>query len=266
VTVVPETAQPRHLIVTVYGLYARDTGGWLSVARIIGLLADLGVDEPAVRSSISRLKRRGMLEPVRKNNLAGYQLSTEAEAILREGDHRIFRRDRATLADGWLLAVFSVPESERNKRHTLRTQLTRLGFGTTTPGVWIAPAHLSEATENMLRRLDLTGYADLFHSKHLAFGDLAEKVRLWWDLDQLERLYEDFVRNHGQKRRRRTDREAFADYVRLLTDWRRLPYLDPGLPTELLPPRWIGIVAADTFFALQAQLEEPAKRHAVTVS
>jgi phenylacetic acid degradation operon negative regulatory protein len=207
-----------------------------------------------------------MLEPVRKNNMAGYQLSTEAEAILREGDHRIFRRERATLADGWLLAVFSVPESERNKRHTLRTQLTRLGFGTTTPGVWIAPAHLSEATENMLRRLDLAGYADLFHGKHLAFGDLAEKVRLWWDLDQLERLYDDFVRDHGQKRRRRTDREAFADYVRLLTDWRRLPYLDPGLPAELLPPQWIGILAADTFFALQAQLEEPAKRHAVTVS
>ncbi len=251
---------------TVYGLYARRTGGWLSVAKIISLLADLGVDEPAVRSSISRLKRRGMLEPVRRNNVAGYQLSTQAEDILREGDRRIFRRERATLADGWLLAVFSVPESERSKRHTLRTELTRLGFGTTAPGVWIAPAHLAEATENMLRRLDLTGYAELFHGKHLAFGELAAKVRLWWDLDQLERLYADFVSTHGRKRRRRTDREAFADYVRLLTDWRRLPYLDPGLPAGLLPSGWIGIRAAETFFALQEQLEGPAERHAVTVS
>jgi phenylacetic acid degradation operon negative regulatory protein len=265
VTVVPEAAQPRHLIVTVYGLYARETGGWMSVAKIISLLDDLGVDEPAVRSSISRLKRRGMLEPVRRT-VAGYQLSTAAEAILREGDRRIFRRERATVDDGWLLAVFSVPEAERDKRHTLRTQLTRLGFGTTAPGVWIAPAHLSEATEDMLRRLNLTGYADLFHSRHLAFGDLPEKVRRWWDLDQLERLYGDFVRAHARKRRRRTDREAFADYVRLLTDWRRLPYLDPGLPAELLPPRWIGIRAADTFFTLRAQLEQPARRHAVTTS
>ncbi|WP_243727445.1 PaaX family transcriptional regulator [Actinocrispum wychmicini] len=263
-TAVPETVQPRHLIVTVYGLYARETGGWMSVARIISLLADLNVDEPAVRSSISRLKRRGMLEPVRKS-VAGYQLSTEAEAILREGDHRIFQRDRATLADGWLLAVFSVPESERYKRHLLRTQLTRLGFGTTTPGVWIAPANLRDTTEDMLRRLDLARYADLFHSDHLAFGDLRTKIRLWWDLDQLERLYEDFVRAHS-RRRPRTDREAFADYVRLLTDWRRLPYLDPGLPKEVLPPRWIGIRAADTFFTLQAQLAERAKRHAVMTS
>ncbi|MBO0776074.1 MAG: hypothetical protein J2P34_07145, partial [Actinobacteria bacterium] len=50
----PRAAQPRQLIVTVYGLYARAEGGWLSVASLIRLLADLGVDEPAVRSSISR--------------------------------------------------------------------------------------------------------------------------------------------------------------------------------------------------------------------
>jgi phenylacetic acid degradation operon negative regulatory protein len=268
VTAVSETVQPRHLIVTVYGLYARgESGGWMSVARLINLLADLGVDEPAVRSSISRLKRRGMLQPKRHNKTAGYELSEEALAILREGDHRIFRRERATLADGWLLAVFSVPESERNKRHTLRTQLTRLGFGTTTPGVWIAPSILADATADMLRRLDLTGYADLFQGQHFAFGDLADKVRRWWDLDQLEVHYDEFLRTHSPVLRRRrmpTDREAFGDYVRLLTDWRRLPYLDPGLPEELLPPRWVGIRAADLFFTLQAQLDEPARRHVVT--
>jgi phenylacetic acid degradation operon negative regulatory protein len=262
-----ETAQPRHLIVTVYGLYARNAGGWMSVARLITLLSDLGVDQAAVRSSISRLKRRGLLQASRQNGAAGYELSEEGLAILKEGDHRIFRRERATLQDGWLLAVFSVPESERNKRHMLRTQLTRLGFGTTAPGVWIAPAHLSEATEDMLRRLDLNGYADLFRGKHLAFGDLAAKVRQWWDLDQLEQLYDDFVQAHCTALHRgHTDREAFSDYVRVLTDWRRLPYLDPGLPAELLPENWAGIRAAELFFTLQAQLELPAERHAVTSS
>src|SRR5215472_15919383 len=57
----PRTAQPRQLIVTVYGLYGRAEGGWMSVASLVSLLADLGVDEPAVRSSISRLKRREIL-------------------------------------------------------------------------------------------------------------------------------------------------------------------------------------------------------------
>jgi len=57
------------------------------------------------------------------------------------------------------------------------------------------------------------------------------------------------------------EREAFAGYVRVLTDWRRLPYLDPGLPAELLPGGWVGIRAADLFFALRALLEEPAQAY-----
>jgi phenylacetic acid degradation operon negative regulatory protein len=266
----PRAAQPRQLIVTVYGLYSRAEGGWMSVAALISLLTDLGVDEPAVRSSISRLKRRGILHASRRGGAAGYALSDEALAILREGDRRIFRRERAALEDGWLLAVFSVPEAERHKRHVLRSQLARLGFGTAAPGVWIAPAHLHDATAGMLSRLGLDAYADLFRAEHIAFGDLAGKVRQWWDLGQLERLYGQFLDAHGPLARRwraqpAGEREAFADYVRVLTDWRQLPYLDPGLPAELLPANWIGVRAAELFFTLQSRLEGPARAHVAAV-
>jgi phenylacetic acid degradation operon negative regulatory protein len=265
-TGVPRGAQPRQLIVTVYGLYSRAEGGWMSIASLISLLTDLGVDEPAVRSSISRLKRRGILHASRRGGAAGYALSDEALAILREGDRRIFRRERARLDDGWLLAVFSVPEARRQQRHVLRSQLARLGFGTAAPGVWIAPAHLHGATADMLRRLGLDTYADLFRADHVAFGDLAGKVRQWWDLDELERLYGQFLEANGPllhrwRSRPAGRREAFADYVRVLTDWRQLPYLDPGLPAELLPGNWIGVRAAGLFFTLQAQLEEAARAH-----
>ena len=241
----------------------------MSVASLVSLLGDLGVDEPAVRSSISRLKRRGILVARRAGGAAGYELSEGAQAILREGDHRIFRTERARLGDGWLLAVFSVPEAERHQRHVLRSQLSRLGFGTAAPGVWIAPAYLHEATADMLTRLGLSGYADLFRADHLAFGDLAAKVGQWWDLDRTERLARDFVAAYepvlrGWAARRAAARpgEAFADYVRVLTDWRRLPYLDPGLPAELLPPGWAGAQAAGIFFTLQSRLAAAAAEHA----
>lgn len=289
VTAVAETNEPggevtawsarlRHLIVTIYGLYARSDGGWLSIAVLIRLLADLGVDEPAVRSAISRLKRRGILLARRQDGSAGYQLSAEALAILREGDARIFRRHRATLADGWLLAVFSVPEAERHRRHVLRSELAGLGFGMVAPGVWIVPAHPQDATAETLSRLGLDAYADLFHADHLAFGDPAAKIRRWWDLDELERRYQAFLQVYEPVLRRwepgsgevgpaggrvlaGEGREAFADYVRALTDWRRLPYSDPGLPAELLPPDWIGLRAAEAFFTLRSLLEEPARSY-----
>jgi phenylacetic acid degradation operon negative regulatory protein len=263
------SARLRHLIITVYGLYARHDGGWLSVATLIRLLADLGIEEPAARSAISRLKRRGIVQSRRYGGSAGYQLSAEALAILREGDARIFRRRRATAADGWVLAVFSVPESERQRRHVLRSELTRLGFGMVAPGVWITPAHPQDTTAETLRRLGLDGYADLFRAEHLAFGDPAAKIRHWWDLDELESQYEAFVRAHEPALREDgppAGPEAFAGYVRLLTDWRRLPYLDPGLPAELLPGDWVGIRAAGLFFALRERLEEPARAYVGAVT
>jgi len=271
-------ASPRALIVTIYGLYARnqagDAGGWLSVAALIRLMGALGADQAAVRSSISRLKQRGILEPLRLGGAAGYALSQRGREILAEGDSRIFERPRARLADGWLLAVFSVPERERGRRHALRSRLSWLGFGTVSAGVWIAPAHLARETRDVLARDGLSGYVDLFSAHYLAFGDLRGQVGCWWDLDRLEQLYQAFLDRSGPVRERWRGRRAgpadgeaaFADYVLALTAWRRLPFLDPGLPAELLPADWHGARAARAFGALRARLAAPARGHVLAVT
>jgi phenylacetic acid degradation operon negative regulatory protein len=140
------------------------------------------------------------------------------------------------------------------------------------PGVWIVPAHPQDTTAGTLRRLGLDSYADLFHADYLAFGDPAGQIRRWWDLGSLEDLYESFIQAHEPTLRRLeqngrpvSEHDAFGEYVRVLTDWRRLPFLDPGLPAELLPDGWIGIRAAEDFFALRALLEEPARGYVNTL-
>ncbi len=52
---------------------------------------------------------------------------------------------------------------------------------------------------------------------------------------------------------------AFADYVQALTSWRRLPYLDPGLPDAVLPKGWTGARAAELFLDLRERLAGPAE-------
>jgi phenylacetic acid degradation operon negative regulatory protein len=278
-------AQPRALIVTIYGLYARETDGWFSIAALIKLMAELGVEEPAVRSAISRLKLRGLLESRRVGGAAGYGLSAGGQQILADGDRRIFRRPGASADDGWVLAVFSVPEHERARRHALRSRLAWLGFGTVSAGVWIAPGQLADETRDVLAADGLTAYVSLFTTGNLAFGDVREKIGEWWDLDRLEQLYQAFIdsaapvlarwqragsdRGHADAGRTdagRTDPgQAFADYVRVLTAWRRLPYLDPGLPPEFLPADWHGARAAELFSRIRDLLAGPARAHVLAV-
>jgi len=264
---VPEVA-PRQLILSLYGLYSRSQGAWLSVASLIALMAELDVDGAAVRSSVSRLKRRGVLQSVRREGRAGYALSDEALEVLREGDVRIWSRPRATLDDGWLVAVFSVPETEREKRHALRSTLSRLGFGTAAPGVWVAPGTAHDETVRALQRQGLASYTEFFRGAWLGSGDVATRMREWWDLDQLEKLYDDFrgawepaLSSTG----RPVPRAAFSTYVPMLTSWRRLPYLDPGLPLEHLPADWAGIRAGEVFTELDERLREPAASFALSV-
>jgi phenylacetic acid degradation operon negative regulatory protein len=258
------------LIISIFGLYVRAERNWLSVASVVRLMADLGVDGQAARSSISRLKRRGVLCSERHGGAAGYSLDGPTLEVLAEGDVRIFERVRAVADDGWVVVVFSVPESEREKRHALRTSLTRLGFGTAAPGVWVAPGNLAPEARRTLDRRGLSGYVDIFNGDYFAFGDLRAKVRQWWDLDELTALYADFLGRHRPLRERiveggTTPLEAFQIYVPMLTEWRRLPYRDPGLPLSLLPPDWNGETAGALFGELNAALRGPAREHAHAV-
>ena len=272
----------RALLVTIYGLYARDRGGALSVSALVRLLAGLDVDGPAARSLISRLKARGILRPVTIAASAGYGLTAAGRTVLDEGDRRIFGRPRAALADGWLLAVFSVPESQRAQRHSLRARLAALGFGTVSAGVWIAPAHLAAETADVLALHELDRYVELFTAA-TAEADPARAVARWWDLEALATLYRSFVTTYGPVLARwrpqpggsaggadpvdgaAADRAAFADYVRAVTAWRRLPYRDPGLPVEVLPAGWPGTAAADLFAGLRDTLGPRAERHVAGV-
>jgi phenylacetic acid degradation operon negative regulatory protein len=253
---------PRSLIVTLYGAYGRSVPGPVPVAELIRLLAAVGVDAPSVRSSVSRLKRRGLLLPARTaRNAAGYELSPEAQQLMEDGDRRIYAV-KPPEDEGWVLAVFSVPESERQKRHVLRSRLAGLGFGTAAPGVWIAPARLYEETRHSLRRLRLDPYVDFFRGEHLGFAPTAEAVARWWDLASIAEAHEAFLDRYAGVLRAWEEREdtppeaAYRDYLLALDSWRRLPYADPGLPAHLLPDDWPGVRSAAVFRELHERLRD----------
>ncbi|WP_439946714.1 PaaX family transcriptional regulator [Streptomyces sp. BBFR109] len=264
INVSEQSAQPapRSLIVTLYGAYGRFVPGPVPVAELIRLLAAVGVDAPSVRSSVSRLKRRGLLLPARTGQgAAGYELSPQALQLLEDGDRRVYAGAPGE-DEGWVLAVFSVPESQRQKRHVLRSRLAGLGFGTAAPGVWIAPARLYEETRNTLRRLDLDVYVDFFRGDHLGFAPTAQAVARWWDLTALAAQHEAFLDRHAPVLRAWEERadtppeEAYRDYLLALDSWRHLPYADPGLPARLLPANWPGARSAAVFRALHERLHD----------
>lgn len=250
----PLFVSPGSMIVTFAGLHLRRLGGWMAVADLIALLGAAGQSATAVRQALSRLKIRGFLTPERRDGRAGYSLTEAATADLEIGDARIFRYGEASESDGWVLAIFSVPEDARVERHRLRSRLSWMGFGIVSPGVWIAPAALADRSRLQLRSQGLDGYVT-WCTGH--FADAVDPGK-WWDLDSLRRLYSQFLNRWeadrgGENRGSRGGPEAeiFAADLLLVDSWRQFPRIDPGLPAALLPVNWQGRRAFDVFTTLR---------------
>lgn len=266
------SGRPQSLIITVYGAYSRPLGGWFSVASLLTLLGEVGIDDPSVRSALSRFKRRGFLTAERRAGVAGYALGESARRSFDIGDSRVLERRLPPPNRGWVLAAFSIPESSRDVRYRLRSRLSKVGFAQVGGGLWIAPRQLESDVRYVVDNLDLGEHVDLFIGEHSGFRMTREAVADWWDLDGIGALYDDFTASYGRLAatwaRSRTAPDparAFADYTRALTSWRPLPYLDPGLPREYLPRQWPGDRATEVFFTLHDLLADPAAAYVAEV-
>lgn len=269
-TMQPKAAmQPKAQILDIYGTFVRDFGGWISVKALVELMGDLDTEPQAVRSATSRMKRRGMLEPDRRGRRAGYRLTEASEQILRDGDSRIFRTDGDTVGPAWVVAFFSVPEAQRNKRHAIRSQLGRLGFAQDPTGAWFAPAAVAPETRRTLGRHDLSSYVSLWRGDYFGFAEMSELVAGAWDLAAIRGHYDGFIALARGIAANVTDpdpRQAFVDYLKMVSAWRPLPYLDPGLPDDVTPDGWPRNEAREIFGQLNAELRPDALRHFVSIA
>jgi phenylacetic acid degradation operon negative regulatory protein len=273
----------QQLILTIFGLYGRRGGSALPVSVLIEMLGDLGHDPPGVRSAVSRLKAKGVLNSVRSGGAARYELSPRSVEMVREGDERIFNPHPDDSDDRWVLAIFSVPESMRERRHQLRAELARLGFGSMSAGVGIAPAAVREGARRRLTERGLAEYVEFFTGDYSEESNMRDKVAQWWDLEALAGQIDEFMDYYGGALAAWTarvgedpaaalaasgpeaKRDAFRYYVPMLTLWRRLPYRDPGLPLKYLPNGWRGPEARDVFFGIHRLIGPLAEAHALSL-
>lgn len=260
----PAARSTRTVVVTFLGSVVRSLGDWMPIGGTVDLLGEAGLDPTSVRTAVFRLKKRDWLVSEVRDGVRGYALTRQALTSLAAGDEVIWHaRRQAALDDGWCVVNFSVPETERAKRHQLRSHLAALGFGNVGTAMWIAPARMRVAAEQAIAELGLTSYSAVFEGAHVGGQDLRTLVAGSWDLDGIAEGYRDFLARFGTVAVD-TPGDAFATYLALVDHWRKLPFRDPGLPPELLPADWPAGDALALFEGLVARLEPPALAYAAT--
>jgi phenylacetic acid degradation operon negative regulatory protein len=252
----------RSLLMTVLGEYVLPHGAAVWTSALVDVLALLGIEEKSARQALARTAAEGWLASQREGRRVRWQLTAPGRRLLADGASRIYshRSEERRWDQRWLVLVVTVPEVKRELRHRLRTRLAWAGFGSPAAGVWVTPDTGREGeARQILADLGLAEESMSFAATYGSIGYPATVARQAWDLDAVTARYDDFVTRFGGLRPATGD-ETLTAQALLVHEWRRFPFLDPGLPRELLPARWSGIAAARLFHARHAEWRPVARQ------
>ncbi|MFE5908174.1 PaaX family transcriptional regulator C-terminal domain-containing protein [Streptomyces wedmorensis] len=255
-------APPRtqSLMLSFFGIHVLGTGTALSSASVIDAFARVEVGEDAVRSTLTRMVGRGLLERHRRGRRMYFSLTDRAAEVLADGEERIRRTGAVNRAwDGtWTLVGFSLPESWRRERHDLRSRLVWAGFGPLQSGLWVAPGRVDIAP--VAAELGLGDRIKAFHAEAAAPTEAGPLLRTAFDVDAIAEGYRAFLARWGDGPPPAEARDDLGLLLLLHTDWLDLVRRDPHLPAEHLPGEWPAEHAETLFRELSARFEPGARR------
>ena len=251
---------------TVLGEFVLPTADWVWTSTVLRALAPFKVDEAATRQALFRSASEGLLEREAEGRRVRWRLTAAGKRIAVSAADRLYSfRGAGNGWDGrWLLLDVTVPDDLRRLR--LRRRLAWAGFGTLASGLAITPHTDREAeAQRILESLGLATNAVSLIATLGTLGEAKQFIAEAWDLADLERRYEKFVRE-VKAQRPKNDEQTFVAHTRLVHEWRRFPFFDPGLPRELLPRKWAGSEAKTVFDEAYARWKPAAWRWFAAIS
>ena len=243
------------MIFTLFGDYLLEKDKKIWTSDLLYLMSLLDISERAVRSTLSRMTQKGWLSPEKNGRRSKYSLTEQGRDLLIRGQRRIFEPTLKHWDGKWQMLVYSLPEKLRSTRHTLRTQLSWLGFGSLSPGVWISPHNREDELESLITDLEISSCVEIFSSAYLGPTSPLKLVEKCWVLSNIASQYEKFLgkfQSEHQDYLNNIDRlknleEAFVRRFWLTHFFQSFPLKDPNLPVELQPKNWVGSQAREMF-------------------
>jgi len=242
------TLRAGSLITTVFGDAIAPRGGTVWLGSLIKAMAEFGVNERLVRTSVFRLARDGWLQAEQVGRRAYYRLSDSGRERFEQATHRIYGEPFRRWDGDWCLLLLSALDTEA--KEAVRKECGWLGFGPMSANVLAHPAPDLAELDITMRRLGVARTLVVMNGHTIRnAAAMRELTRDCWNLDAIDVAYADFVarfRNVYQAladNAQLPDKSAFIIRTLLIQEYRTVLLRDPLLPAELLPAGWHGAAA-----------------------
>ena len=243
-----------------------DPEGPLWIGALIRIMGLFGLSPAAVRQAVSRMARQGWIEGSRAGHRAYYTVTLRGRRRIEELTPRIY--GPVIEWDGrWRLIGYAIGEARREHRERLRKELSALGWATLSPSTWISPSGSVEAARTAAAATGTLDAVHLFLAEYRGPASDRELLERCWDVEAIARSYREFIGRYRPLYERELERGDLSDEAALVQrlwlvhDYRKFAYIDPGLPSELLPAHWPGTAAAGLFREFYAALDRKSQRY-----
>jgi phenylacetic acid degradation operon negative regulatory protein len=254
--------QPQRLAITILGGHARN-GRLVWSGGLVEALHQFGFSAGAARVALGRLVRSDLLARERDGRFIHYRLTPTCEALMAEGDRRLFSFGRTRRSsDIWTVLWHAIPEEQRLARARLARRMRFLGFGSLQDGTWVAPHNMESEIGELLADMGVTEHSIVLVGRPAQPVDLDVLVRRAWNLQDVARRYKAFIAAVTPFRDvPKRDDQAFLART-LMTDlFRQFPSEDPELPRDPIGLAELREQVLELFLELFSTLEAPAQRH-----
>lgn len=264
----------RSMIFTLYGDYISHYGDVIWIGSLIRLLQEFGHNGQSVRAAISRMSKQGWVQSEKRGNKSYYSLTERGKSRMDEASKRIYKLETPEWDKQWRMLIYTIPEEKRNLRDELRQELVWSGFGLLSNSCWITPNAMEQQINSLINKYDVGPYVSFFRATYEGMNDHMSLVEKCWDLEQINERYSKFIKEYSQdyvidkhkiEKGDMSDGSCFVKRALLVHQYRKFLFIDPSLPKELLPKKWVGDSAAALFSDYHQLLAEPATRFFETV-
>ena len=242
------TLRAGSLITTVFGDAIAPRGGTVWLGSLISAMAEFGVSERLVRTSVFRLAKDGWLQSQQLGRRSYYSLTDEGRERFEQATHRIYGEPVAHWDGQWYLVLLSALDAAA--RDIVRKECGWLGFGAMSADVLAHPAPDLAELDVTIRRLDVDDTLGVMRSQTVRSEAAMRKLaRNSWNLDDIDGRYRDFVERFRPVHRalarsgKLSPKQAFIIRTLLIQEYRKVQLRDPWLPADLLPADWHGHAA-----------------------
>lgn len=211
------------------------------------MMADFGISERLVRTSVFRLSKDGLLDVSQVGRRSFYGLTTQGAHMFEQATQRIYGEPQRKWSGSWCIVLLTALPA--GYRDAVRKELGWIGFGAIGGSVLAHPSPDRVSLEELCSRPEIKNKIIILSGTTV--GDeqdqllslLAQKS---WNLDKINQRYADFLKRFRpvltavQQSGISESRLAFHIRTLLIQEYRKILLRDPLLPVNLLPVGWHG--------------------------